>query len=79
MIDQAAQQISADNTELASAYIQKTSMEKALPEMEKRLSEVCMYSILTYVFGIHYRYTCVCIYEFIDFMHVCINTSDVMG
>ena len=39
-IDQASQQISAENTELACAFIQKTAMEKAMPEMEKRLTEV---------------------------------------
>jgi len=58
LIDQAAQQISADNTELACAYIQKTSMEKALPEMEKKLSEVhvvcrgiCHGKLLTVMLG----------------------------
>lgn len=40
LIDQASQQISAENTELACAFIQKTAMEKAMPEMEKRLTEV---------------------------------------
>ncbi|XP_064398380.1 CCR4-NOT transcription complex subunit 1-like [Halichondria panicea] len=39
LIDQAANQISADNTELACAFIQKTSMEKATPEVDKRLAE----------------------------------------
>ncbi len=39
LIDQASQQISAENTELACAFIQKTAMEKAMPEMEKKLSE----------------------------------------
>ena len=33
-------QVSADNTELACAFIQKTAVEKAVPEMDKRLSEV---------------------------------------
>ena len=40
LIEQAALQISAENTELACAFIQKTSMEKATPEMDKRLAEV---------------------------------------
>ena len=40
LIDQAAHQISAENTELACAFIQKTAMEKATPEMDKRLAEV---------------------------------------
>ena len=40
LIEQAAHQISAENTELACAFIQKTSMEKATPEMDKRLAEV---------------------------------------
>ncbi len=39
LIEQAAQQISADNTELACAFIQKSSMEKATPEIDKRLAE----------------------------------------
>ena len=40
MIEHAAHQLSADNTELACAFIQKTAVEKVVPEMEKRLSEV---------------------------------------
>ena len=39
LIELAANQVSADNTELACAFIQKTSMEKATPEMDKRLAE----------------------------------------
>ncbi|KAJ7383193.1 CCR4-NOT transcription complex subunit 1 [Desmophyllum pertusum] len=38
MIEQAASVISEDNTELACAFIQKTAVEKALPEMDKRLT-----------------------------------------
>lgn len=34
----AAAQLAADNTELACAFIQKTAIEKAIPEIEKRLS-----------------------------------------
>lgn len=45
LIDQASQQISAENTELACAFIQKTAMEKAMPEMEKRLTEVSSHYI----------------------------------
>lgn len=40
MIEQAASAISEDNTELACAFIQKTAVEKALPEMDKRLTTV---------------------------------------
>ena len=40
MIEQAAQIISQDNTELASAFIQKTAVERAIPEMDKRLANV---------------------------------------
>lgn len=40
MIDQAAQVLAQDNTELACAFISKTAVEKALPEMDKRLSVV---------------------------------------
>lgn len=40
MIEQAAQIIAQDNTELASAFIQKTACERAIPEMDKRLANV---------------------------------------
>ncbi len=49
MIDQASQQISAENTELACAFIQKTAMEKAMPEMEKRLTEVISSDVNDYI------------------------------
>ena len=39
-MEQAAHQLSADNTKLACAFIQKTAVEKVVSEMEKRLSEV---------------------------------------
>lgn len=37
-IDNAAQIVSEENTELACTFIQKTAVEKALPEMDKRLA-----------------------------------------
>lgn len=37
-IEQAATVIANDNVELACAFIQKTAVEKALPDMDKRLS-----------------------------------------
>ena len=40
MVDHAASVISEENTELACAFIQKTAVEKALPEMDKRLTSV---------------------------------------
>ncbi len=40
MIEQASQQLSADNTELACAFIQKMAVEKAISEIDKRLCEV---------------------------------------
>ena len=43
MIEQAASVISEDNTELACAFIQKTAVEKALPEMDKRLTTVIFF------------------------------------
>lgn len=49
MIEQAAQVIAQDNTELACAFIQKTAVEKAIPEMDKRLSSVCHYTIQTWI------------------------------
>lgn len=36
-LNELASQIANDNTELACAYIQKTAIEKAIPEIEKRL------------------------------------------
>lgn len=49
LIDQAAHQLSADNTELACAYIQKTAVEKVVTEMEKRLNEVSLVLLLLYI------------------------------
>lgn len=40
MIESAAQIIAQDNAELACAYIQKTAVEKVLPEIDKRLATV---------------------------------------
>ena len=40
IIEQAAQLIAQENTELASAFIQKTAVERAIPEMDKRLATV---------------------------------------
>ena len=40
MIEQAANMVAEENTELACAFIQKTAVEKALPEMDKRLATV---------------------------------------
>lgn len=39
-IENAAQIVSEENTELACSFIQKTAVEKALPEMDKRLAPV---------------------------------------
>lgn len=38
LCDIAATQLAADNAELACAFIQKTAIEKAIPEIEKRLA-----------------------------------------
>ena len=40
MIEPSAQVIASDNIELALAFIQKTAVEKAIPEMDKRLATV---------------------------------------
>lgn len=37
LAEQAANVVAADNMELACAFVQKTAIEKALPEMDKRL------------------------------------------
>ena len=47
MIDQAAQLISQDNAELATVFLQKTAVEKAIPEIEKRLAGVSLLTVLT--------------------------------
>lgn len=39
-MDQAAAQLAQDNCELACCFIQKTAVEKAGPEMDKRLATV---------------------------------------
>jgi len=41
LIEQAAQMIATDNAELATAFLQKTAVEKAIPEIDKRLTNVC--------------------------------------
>lgn len=40
MIDSACQQVATDNIEVACTYIQKTAVEKVVPEMDKRIAEV---------------------------------------
>lgn len=37
LIEQAANTVAAENMELACAFVQKTAIEKAIPEMDKRL------------------------------------------
>ena len=37
LVEQAANIVAADNMELACAFVQKTAIEKAIPEMDKRL------------------------------------------
>lgn len=41
-MEQAAAQLAQDNCELACCFIQKTAVEKAGPEMDKRLATVSM-------------------------------------
>lgn len=48
MIEHAASVVSEENTELACSFIQKTAVEKVLPEMDKRLSTVSKNRHLTY-------------------------------
>lgn len=40
MTEHAAEIVARDNLELACCFIQKTAVEKALPEIDKRLSSV---------------------------------------
>jgi len=40
MVEQAASVVAADNVELACCFVQKTAVERALIEMDKRLNNV---------------------------------------
>jgi CCR4-NOT transcription complex subunit 1 len=40
--------MATDNVELACAFIQKTAVEKAIPEMDKRLATVCSFGTVSY-------------------------------
>lgn len=46
LIEQAAQVIANDNAELATAFLQKTAVEKAIPEIDKHLTNVCGVNLL---------------------------------
>ena len=61
MIETAAHQISADNTELACAFIQKTAIEKVVPEVEKRLNEVRKhtFTMLAYAPNVACMFICI--------------------
>lgn len=43
MMEEAAARIAQDNCELACCFIQKTAVEKAGPEMDKRLATVSLF------------------------------------
>ena len=45
MIEIAAQMVAQDNAELATVFLQKTAIERALPEIDKRLATVSALSI----------------------------------
>jgi CCR4-NOT transcription complex subunit 1 len=45
LAEQAANLVAQENMELACAYIQKTAIEKAIPEIDKRLSNVSKHSV----------------------------------
>lgn len=47
MMEEAAARIAQDNCELACCFIQKTAVEKAGPEMDKRLATVSVFSSLS--------------------------------
>lgn len=47
-MEQAAAQLAQDNCELACCFIQKTAVEKAGPEMDKRLATVSMGLLLSF-------------------------------
>ena len=50
MIEAAATIIANDNIELATAFMQKTAVEKALVEIDKRLQTVINVSLFIWVF-----------------------------
>lgn len=51
MMEEAAARVAQDNCELACCFIQKTAVEKAGPEMDKRLATVSLV-IGTFVFSL---------------------------
>jgi len=52
LIEQAAQVIATDNAELATAFLQKTAVEKAIPEIEKHLTNVCRHADNHHAFSV---------------------------
>lgn len=46
-MEEAAARVAQDNCELACCFIQKTAVEKAGPEMDKRLATVSGYGLIT--------------------------------
>jgi len=65
LIEQAAQVIATDNAELATAFLQKTAVEKAIPEIDKHLTTVCALAII-FVHSVLTKF-CVCLFKHILF------------
>uniref|UniRef100_A0A8C4WXR9 CCR4-NOT transcription complex, subunit 1 n=1 Tax=Eptatretus burgeri TaxID=7764 RepID=A0A8C4WXR9_EPTBU len=68
MIELATNQLAQDNCELACCFIQKMAVEKAGPEMDKRLATVCLWTEVTVFTRL---FVCEQIFEFFfTFLHV---------
>ena len=48
MIESAATTVAQDNAELACVFLQKTTVERAILEIDKRLATVCIAHIILF-------------------------------
>ena len=56
LIEQAASVIAADNVELGCCFIQKTAVERALADMDKRMAGVSLHYEFDMAIYLHYSY-----------------------
>jgi hypothetical protein len=60
LVEQAATIAAQDNMELACAFIQKTAIEKAIPEIDKRLLNVSYQIVPQFFVTIIYTWRSLC-------------------
>lgn len=58
MMEEAAARIAQDNCELACCFIQKTAVEKAGPEMDKRLATVSIFVLQQWRGSVMQSFSC---------------------